>query len=102
MAQFLITTHPKEPLPDSGYKRLPKRVEYWSSLRDRGAEVYSIVGRKGYAILIDVDSHDELIDILHKNPMVQDEETEVFPLGTVEGELETAEEAKYGSLADIG
>ena len=46
-------------------------------------------------------SHDELIDILHKNPMVQDEETEVFPLGTVDGEVVTAGEAKYGDLADL-
>lgn len=102
MAHFLVLTHPKEPLPDSGYKRLPQRVEYWSSLRERGATVYSVVGRKGYAIFIEVDSHDELIDILHRNPMVQDEETEVFPLGTVDGEVETAAAAKYGDLLDIG
>ena len=38
MARFLILTHPKEPLPDTGYKRLPRRVEYWASLRERGAE----------------------------------------------------------------
>ena len=101
MAKFLVMTHPKEPLPDSGYRRLPGRVEYWAGLRERGAEVYSIVGRKGYAIFIDVESHDELIDILHKNPMVQDEETEVFPLGTVDGEVVTAGEAKYGELADL-
>ena len=100
MARFLILTHPKEPLPDTGYKRLPRRVAYWASLRERGAEVYSVVGRKGYAIFIDVDSHDELIDILHRNPMVQDEETEVLALGTVEGELETAELAQYGTLAE--
>ena len=101
MARFLIMTHPKEPLSDSAYRRLPKRVAYWAGLRERGAEVYSIVGRKGYAIFIDVNSHDELIDILHKNPMVQDEETEVFPLGTVEGEVVTAGEAKYRELADV-
>lgn len=100
MARFLILTHPKEPLPDSGYKRLAGRVDYWARLRERGAEVYSVVGRKGYAVFVDVDSHDELIDILHRNPMVQDEETEVFPLGTVEGELETAAEAQYGTLAE--
>jgi muconolactone delta-isomerase len=101
MAKFLVMTHPKEPMTDSGYRRLPKRVEHWAGLRDRGAEVYSIVGRKGYAIFVDVDSHDELIDILHKNPMVQDEETEVFPLGTVEGEVVTAGEAKFGDLAEL-
>ena len=33
--------------------------------------------------------------------MVQDEETEVFPLGTVDGEVVTAGEAKYGELADL-
>lgn len=98
MAHFLIVTHPQEPLPDTGYKRLPARVAYWAGLRERGAKVYSIVGRKGYAIFIDVASHDELIDILHRNPMVQDEETEVFPLGTVEGELETAGQAQYANL----
>jgi len=99
MARFLVITHPKEPLPDSGYRRLPKRVEYWSRLRERGAEVYAIVGRKGYAILLDVGSHDELIDILHRNPMVQDEETEVYALGSVEGEVATAAEAGYADLA---
>lgn len=100
MAHFLIVTHPKEPLADSGYQRLPKRVAYWASLRERGAEVYSIVGRKGYAVFIDVASHDELIDILHRNPMVQDEETDIYPLGTVEGELETAQQAQYASLLE--
>lgn len=100
MARFLVITHPKEPLPDSGYRRLPKRVQYWADLRKRGAEVYAIVGRKGYAVLLDVDSHDELIDILHKNPMVQDEETEVFALGSVEGEVATAAEAGYADLAN--
>ena len=100
MAHFLIVTHPKEPLPDSGYERLPKRVAYWSALREKGAEVYSIVGSKGYAIFIDVASHEELIDILHRNPMVQDEETEVLPLGTVEGELATAQQAQYASLLE--
>jgi muconolactone delta-isomerase len=99
LARFLVITHPKEPLPDSGYNRLPKRVEYWAALRERGAEVYSIVGRKGYAILLDVDSHDDLIDILHRNPMVQDEETDVFALGSVEGEVATAAEARYADLA---
>ena len=64
MARFLVLTHPREPLSDSAYSRLPRRVEYWASLRERGAEVYSIVGAKGYAVLLEVDSHDELIDIL--------------------------------------
>ena len=36
MAKFLVMTHPKEPLPDSGYRRLPGRVEYWAGLRERG------------------------------------------------------------------
>lgn len=100
MARFLVMTHPKEPLSDSGYRRLPKRVAYWAGLRKRGAEVYALVGRKGYAILLDVDSHDELIDILHKNPMVQDEETDVFALSSVEGEVETAREARYSELVE--
>lgn len=94
---FLVLTHPKEPLADSAYSRLPKRVQYWRQLRDEGrAEVYSIVGRKGYAVLLEVESADELIDILMKNPMGQDEETDVLVLGTIEAERATAEEVRFG------
>jgi hypothetical protein len=96
MAKFLVITHPKEPISDSAYGRLAKRVEYWKQIHDaRRAEVYSVVGRKGYAILIDVDSHDELIDILVKSPMGQDEEHDVYALGTVEAEAETAQAVRF-------
>jgi hypothetical protein len=101
MAKFLVITRLKEPLSDSGHKRLPLRAEYWLKVRDRGAEVYSVVGRKGCAIFIDVESHDELWDVLGTNPMVQDEEVEVYALGTLAGEAATAERAHFERLVNL-
>ena len=74
-------THPKEPLPDSAYRRLPKRSRTGRGCASAAPRSTRSSAGKGYAIFIDVNSHDELIDILHKNPMVQDEETEVFRWG---------------------
>jgi hypothetical protein len=56
-------------------------VEYFALLDKRGkARVFPVVGLKGYAIFIDVASHEELLQRLRGNPMHDVEETKVYAL----------------------
>lgn len=47
------------------------------------AKVYPIAGLKGYATLVEVDSHEELKDVLMGNSMCNIEEYTVLALGEV-------------------
>ena len=79
MAKFLIINHPK-PAPVRQW-RLSGCVSHFFNLnRDGKARVWPIAGLKGYATLVDVDSHEELGKILSDNPMRDIEEYKVIAL----------------------
>lgn len=87
MAKFLVLARPVKPLPAGA--NLKGVVEHLQRLQERKqAEVHTIVEDDGYgfAILVDVDSHDELMEILFENPLGRWGEYQVMALGTMEGE----------------
>jgi hypothetical protein len=47
----------------------------------------------GFAILVDVESHDELMAILFENPLGRWGEYQVMALGTMEGEYQAMRKA---------
>jgi hypothetical protein len=57
------------------------------------AEVYTLVEDDGFgfAILIDVSTHDDLMAELFKNPLGRWGSYQVYPLGTLEGEVKAME-----------
>jgi muconolactone delta-isomerase len=64
--------------------------EKWRELRRQGkAEVYEIIedNGAGWAVFLDVADHDELMMILFSNPIGNWGDYQVFPLGTLEGEM---------------
>jgi hypothetical protein len=94
MAKFLVLARPVKPLPQSA--NLKGAVDHLVALRDRGrAEVFTIVDDDGYgfAILVDVESHDELMAILFENPLGRWGEYQVMALGTMEGEYQAMRKA---------
>ena len=79
MAKFLIINHPK-PAPVR-HERLSGCVSHFFNLDRAGtARVWPIAGLKGYATLVDVDSHEALGEILAGNPMRDIEEYKVIAL----------------------
>lgn len=94
MAQFLILARPVKPLPERA-NVVGARAQ-WRQLRDAGkAEVYEIVedNGAGFAVILDVDDHDELMRILFKNPLGSWGDYQVLPLGTLDGETRAMREA---------
>ena len=92
MAKFLVLARPTKPLPEGANVR--GAVEEFRKLKDSGrAEVYTLVEDDGYgfAVLVDVADHDELMEILFRNPLGRWGEYQVFPLGTLEGERRATE-----------
>ena len=70
MAKFLVLARPVKPLPAGA--NLKGVIEHLTRLQERKqAEIHTIVEDDGYgfAIVIDVDSHDELMAILFENPL---------------------------------
>jgi len=92
MAKFLVLARPAKPLPEGA--NLKRAVDHLQTLRDSGrAEIYTLIEDDGYgfAILIDVADHDELMGILFENPLGRWGEYQVLPLGTLEGERRAME-----------
>ncbi len=89
MAKFLILARPRKPMPEKA--NVEGARDQWRALRDQGkAEVYEIIeyNGAGYAVVLDVDDHDELMAILFRNPLGSWGEYQVLPLGTLEGETQ--------------
>ncbi len=79
MAKFLIINRP----PPHRTKDAPvgQCVNHFVELGARNrATVYPIAGLKGYATLVDVDSHEELRDVIRGNAMGNIEEYSVIAL----------------------
>lgn len=94
MAKFLVLARPVKPLPAGA--NLKGVVEHLTLLQERNqAEIHTIVEDDGYgfAILLDVDSHDELMAILFENPLGRWGEYQVMALGTIEGEYQAMRKA---------
>ena len=83
MAKYLVMNAPPAPVPKSA--RVGGCVNYFLELVARNkASVYPVVGLKGYATFVDVDSHKELMDILRGNPMGHIERYTVLCLGDID------------------
>jgi hypothetical protein len=94
MAKFLVLARPVKPLPQGA--NLKGVIDHLAGLQTGGqAEVFTIVEDDGYgfAILIDVGSHDELMAILFENPLGRWGEYQVMALGTMEGETQAMRKA---------
>ena len=92
MNKFLVLARPAKPLPEGA--NVQGCIRHLEQLREeRGAEVFTLVEDDGYgfAVLIDVESHDELMAELFKNPLGNWGNYQVFPLGTLEGERRAME-----------
>ena len=94
MAKFLVLARPVKPLPAGA--NLKGVIEHLTRLQERKqAEIHTIVVDDGYgfAIVIDVDCHDELMAILFENPLGRWGEYQVMALGTIEGEYQAMRKA---------
>jgi muconolactone delta-isomerase len=88
MAKFLILARPAKPIPAKA--NVEGSRKQWRELRDqRKAEVYEIIedNGAGFAVFIEVADHDELMAILFRNPLGSWGDYQVFPLGTLQGEM---------------
>lgn len=87
MWNFLVLARPTKPIHEKA--NVDGARERWRALRDAGkADVYEIVEDNGcgWAVFLEVESHDELMAILFANPIGRWGEYEVLPLGTLDGE----------------
>lgn len=94
MAKFLILARPNKPIPEKA--NIQGAREKWKALRDQGkAEVFEIIedNGAGFAVFLDVDDHDELMMILFSNPIGNWGDYQVYPLGTLEGEMKAMKAA---------
>ncbi len=94
MAKFLVLARPVKPLPEGA--NLKGVIAHLETLQERKqAEVHTIVEDDGYgfAILLDVESHDELMAILFENPLGRWGEYQVMALGTMDGEYQAMRKA---------
>ena len=88
MAKFLILARPNKPIPEKA--NIKGARDRWIELRRQGkAEVYEIIedNGAGFVVFLDVANHDELMMILFSNPIGNWGDYQVFPLGTLEGEM---------------
>lgn len=93
-AKFLILARPVKPIPEKA--NIAGARAQWKALRDeRGAEVYEIIedNGAGFAVMVDVADHDDLMAILFRNPLGSWGEYQVYPLGTMEGEKRAMQQA---------
>lgn len=72
---------------DEFMTRLPQGVAYFQSLMQAGTIVHSWVrvGQNGGLSIFDVDSHQELLDALYKNPIAAHLKFEITPLVPTRG-----------------
>ncbi len=94
MTKFLILARPIKPIPEKA--NVAGSRAQWLALRDeKGAEVYEIIedNGAGFAIIVDVEDHDEFMGILFRNPLGSWGEYQVFPLGTLKGEMKAMQKA---------
>ena len=95
MQKFLILGRPSKPIPRG--VNIKGTVDQLTMLKESGrAEIYTLVEDEGYgfAFLIDVASHDELMTILFKIPLGRWGEYQIFPLGTLD--------AEHAALRELG
>jgi|SRR5262245_5156969 muconolactone delta-isomerase len=88
MAKFLVLARPNKPIPEKA--NVQGAREKWKDLRRQGkAEVYEIIedNGAGFVVFLDVADHDELMMILFSNPIGNWGDYQVFPLGTLDGEM---------------
>lgn len=96
MATFLVLTHPVEPPTDSQFARIDSCIRHFVTKQQTGAaQVYPTAGRKGYAIVVDVPNHQELLRFLYGNSMTFDEDYRVFPLAPIDEEIEVLRENNF-------
>jgi len=79
MAKFLVINRP----PPHRTKGAPvdECVNHFVNLdQSNRAQVYPIVGYKGYATLVDVDDHDQLREVVRGNAMGHIEEYSIIAL----------------------
>jgi hypothetical protein len=80
MGKFLVINRPTTHQTDR--KAVSKCVSHFMKLDAMNqAQVFPIVGIKGYATLVDVSSHEELKSILTGNAMCNIEQYTVITLG---------------------
>lgn len=94
MAKFLVLARPVKPIPEKA--NVTGSREQWKTLEtERGAQVYEIIedNGAGFAVLLDVQDHDELMAVLFRNPLGGWGNYQVFPLGTMEGEKRAMQNA---------
>ena len=92
MNKFLVRARPAKPLPEG--VNIQGCIEHLEELKEkRNAEIHTLVEDDGYgfAILIDVESHDDLMAELFKNPLGRWGTYQVHALGTLEGERKAME-----------
>lgn len=88
MAKFLVLARPNKPIPEKA--NIGGAREKWRELKNQGrAEVYEIIedNGAGWAVFLDVRDHDELMLILFSNPVGNWGSYQVYPLGSLEGEM---------------
>ncbi len=96
LATFLILTHPVEPPTDSQFGRIDSCIDHFVTKHRTGAaRVYPAAGRKGYAIVLDADSHADVLRFLYGNSMTFDEDYQVFPLASIDEEIEVLREFDF-------
>lgn len=79
MAKFLILNHPPSPVPKGS--QVSECMNHFYALdREGRARVLPVAGQKGYATLVDVDSHEALSAILEGNAMSRIEQYRVIAL----------------------
>ncbi len=84
MAKFLIINQP--PPHPTKRARVGECVNYFNNLNISGrARVFPIVGLKGYATIVDVDSHEALGAILAGNPMGHIEQYRILAIRELKG-----------------
>ena len=92
MARFLVVATTVQPLP--GDADLSAAAAHWRDLvRNKDAEAFVIDGDGGFIVLLDVDDHEELMEILMSNPMNRWGEFEVIPMISAEAEERILERA---------
>jgi hypothetical protein len=93
---FLILTHPVEPPTDSQFARINTCIAHFTEKHKQGeARVFPAAGRKGYAIFVVVDEHKDLLRFLYGNSMTFDEDYRVFPLASIDDEIDVLRECKH-------
>lgn len=84
---FLVLARPAKPLPEG--VNVEGARQQWLDLQSEGkADAYYIVEDDGYgfAVFLDVGDHDELIELLFRNPLGRWGDYEVFPLTSIQAE----------------